>query len=370
MKHNNKKINAERDIQNEIGRKAVKRGIKLNDLDLIAGAEAAVPTSFSDPDQEDVKVPIDQLGSPIEMDNGKPKHTVVPKTPKRASVPKKAVQSTSTLKTVSTKRKSAQTSKLGSDSDYETPVKRPRQSTKARAKATPTKTQGLNKTVQGSSPGPLSAIAASSNGTVLGNVVGDVEQQFTMSSAMNNMDLGSFLMAQTANNQSDMATLSAPVYPSLDGQFRLNEDMHHLEMSYKYAICSLLEVDISWTDLYSLHQLRTYARAYNSEFMYTRWRYDPDYTGLGHRLINQNGGTYRDHFAEEFELYRGLAIARGDLTQDGSYNPIASNVLGFPTQTDPQMRQALGLDPNPCGLHDDRHNDENYTHHQLIPNLE
>jgi hypothetical protein len=135
MKFNNKKINAERDIQNEIGRKAVKRGLKLNDLERLIGAEVMLPPPTSSPVQQDIQIKLDDaVALATTYDTSKQEIKSTPKTPRNITIPKKAAQTATTLNKTSTKRKSSSSANVSKNNDlfddnidedyYETPAKR------------------------------------------------------------------------------------------------------------------------------------------------------------------------------------------------------------------------------------------------------
>lgn len=356
MKVNNKKINAERDIQNEIGRKAVKRGINLDNLDLIPDPEDAFLTPLPDQDEEELKL-LDDAESTVVANSGEG-DTVTPnnqKTPKRAALPKKAIRSTSTSTTLSTKRKSTESYEENDngediDSDYQTPVKRTRVSTKSRVKATPTPRRAASKSSGVTNTNMLSGNATGPNAVTPTGGVGALGQEFANTNLTNNSDQATIGYPPGVSNPLPN-TAPWPGQTYVDGNF--HNSAYAQGLSYKEAICRLLGIDSMTGSAFSLYHLRVYARAYNEEFTGRVWRHAPNYIGNGHELVIEDGSVYCRHFAQVITEYGQIARLRGDLSYNMLYNEDFGN-LGFPMQTDPHIRQALGLDPNPFGLHDDQ----------------
>jgi hypothetical protein len=371
MKHNNKKINAERDIQNEIGRKAVKRGIKLNDLDQLVstGATSSAISHLNQP----------LTGTPNTTNNGSP--------PNKTMTPKNPAHGLSLSTLPSTIKRRAWTSVRyikdeytedgdNSDEDYESP-KRQRRSTKASKYASrrqsARKAPSSNKLdLRSMARTSLDSIATNEPAISPGHAV---HQMPAMSSGMGSMEVSSLdqhsrmlstmpsgiggiaipppldpAVSNRLATMSMMASLAAS--PAESQRFIVGADT--LEVEYKLALCKLLEVDNSWSELYTLYQLRTYARAYNSEFAYDDWYYPPNFTGRGFTLSIE-GGYYCDHFSQALPIFQGLAVARGDIAEGGIFIRDAPHIAGFAHQTSPFIRQVLGIVPNPFGLHDNLH---------------
>lgn len=392
MKFNNKKINAERDIQNAIGRKAVKGGLQINDLDRLIGPGVAQPSMTLDSSQQDSNSQppttdnTDQQGIDATLEDGVESSAVfdmsppevnlapkTPKTPKNAAVLKKAAQTTSTAKATSTKRKLASSVKgvktrdIFDDSDsaseyHETPAKRQCSSIKTRTtKAVPAKGRDSGKAYGGNNTSsPLSTVMASTSTMISNDLAPSIRHS-------GSQDLGMF-----GDMDDNAASVSEPLVPnitastfplSLDAYLNMAGRNGHMsvgidpvQLFYKSTICELLAVDSHVGDLYTLHQLRRYARAYNNEFSALMWYPASNFSALGFALF-KDGTFYRHHFAQEITIYREFAIARGDLTRDGSFVPDSPGIAGFPMQTDLEIREALGLIDNKYGLHHDEYND-------------
>lgn len=375
MKFNNKKINAERDIQNEIGRKAVKRGLKLNDLDRLIGQTGELPTTMEEPVQQDIKLQQeDAVELPPAFTISQSETKNFPKTPQTATTPKKLAQTASNNKTTSTKRKSTSSAKSyrgynpdneDSDGYTETPAKRHRSSAKPRAAPAQTRRHTLDKARCGNNTSMLNTIGSSSPNQQTSHVGPPLDGEFSVSGGLNSMTLTSSFEPR-APMAADAVPALSEALPGTDGNSHMNKGIEPLELSYKFALCELLGVHRNWSDLYSLHQLRTYARAYNKELAHREWHHAPNYSATGYMLF-VDGIFCREHFAQEIPIYQALAVARGDLTGNGEFIPNNPGLLGFPPQTDPKMRQALGIIHNPFGLHDDYDNDTHHHQHDHWP---
>jgi hypothetical protein len=363
MKFNNKKINAERDIQNEIGRKAVKRGLKLNDLERLIGAEVMLPPPTSSPVQQDIQIKLDDaVALATTYDTSKQEIKSTPKTPRNITIPKKAAQTATTLNKTSTKRKSSSSTNVSKNNDlfddnidedyYETPAKRARSSKTHR----PRLAKAAAKPRRGRNANPLPASTASS-ATMISNdqesAMGqNVSQELGEPTGLDNTLLASSYEPQVQNIAAGNSTLSLEALPNAGGNIPRDTSIASLEATYKSAICTALRVDSQWSDQYSLHQLRTYARAYNTEFSAIQWCFGPIYSGIGFTLF-KDGVFYCQHFAQKIPVYRAFAIARGDLTEDGQVLQNGPRMGGFGPETDLMIRQALGIAPNDFGLFDD-----------------
>jgi hypothetical protein len=127
-----------------------------------------------------------------------------------------------------------------------------------------------------------------------------------------------------------------------------------LNKLYRETICDILGVDRVFADRLDLRQLRTYARAYNKQFMDHEW-YDetvPDMrnvVGKTHRLITSQG--VMDHFCHLMPEYAGIAFARGDCNDNGTFNPDPTKNQMFDVKGDHLKQQALGVLDNEFNLH-------------------
>jgi hypothetical protein len=355
MKHNNKKINAERDIQNEIGRNAVKRGIKLDDLDLIAK-----------PESEDID-------SKPALETTQPAEFTTPK--RRTHRSSTAAPSTNKRKTCSTiRRVKVEPNEVDDDDDsdgnYGSPSKRTRSSTKANGPVTRRK----------SARRPRSASSTQATVVSTGSPIartpcakrqastGASKRRATISSGLANMKLPSETTirdgAEPATSDAHQANDSMSLIKKYTNGNMLKDSDHdrelleRLEESFKLCICHLLHVDESWahSGFYTLDHFRTYARAYNQEFADDDWYYN---NAVGRGFTLTVDGRKYEHFANYLVAFQGLAAARGDIlggTQHFTVNPEAPYKDGFGRKEDTFIRAALGIVPNPMGLHPNLHN--------------
>jgi hypothetical protein len=124
------------------------------------------------------------------------------------------------------------------------------------------------------------------------------------------------------------------------------------KMKYKEIICDILQVNRALAQSYSLKDLRFYARAYNIQFAGDDWFLGTadDATGKMFRIFTGSGIIH--HFAQILPHFVVLAIERGDLNPDKTVNEHSPHMVGFATNGDVQKDMALGVLPNPFGLHD------------------
>jgi hypothetical protein len=130
-------------------------------------------------------------------------------------------------------------------------------------------------------------------------------------------------------------------------------------MEYKLILCDLLQVDKALAEIYTLQELRIYARAYNLQFASKPWVMTT-HDGSTHicerfrirtrqRLPNGNP-RYIIHFCHwKFKLAH-LAVCRGDLKTDATFNPRSKHIAGFSTHGAARLDMALGVIPNPFGM--------------------
>jgi hypothetical protein len=357
MKHNNKKINAERDIQNEIGRNAVKRGIKLDDLDLIAK-----------PESEDVdSKPALETTQPAEFT-----------TPKRRTHRSSTAAAPSTNKRKScstTRRVKVEPNEVDGDDDSDgnygspSPAKRTRSSTKANGPVTRRK----------SARRPRSASSTQATVVSTGSPIartpcakgqastGASKRRPTISSGLANMKLPSETTirdgVESATSDAHHDSMSLIEKYTMNGHMSQDSDydrelLERLEESFKLCICHILHIDESWahSEFYTLDHLRTYARAYNQEFADDDWYYN---NAVGRGFTLTVDGRIYEHFANYLVAFQGLAAARGDILggkQHFTVNPEAPYKDGFGRKEDTFIRAALGIEPNPLGLHPNLHN--------------
>ena len=127
------------------------------------------------------------------------------------------------------------------------------------------------------------------------------------------------------------------------------------KMQYKLVLCEILNVHRSLMYHYTLEEFRMYGRAYNRQFWHDSWEITVDdgkkFKCLTHLLISPNNGTIA-HFAMYCHKFAYLAICRGDLNPDTTFNERSPNLNGFVTNGNNLFNMALGVIPNPLGMID------------------
>jgi hypothetical protein len=125
------------------------------------------------------------------------------------------------------------------------------------------------------------------------------------------------------------------------------------KMEYKYILCDLLQVDRQLAQIYTLEEFRTYARAYNLQFASKPWEMTTHdggkHTCMMFRIRLPNG-TYIAHFCFFLFKLAHLAVGRGDLNPDATFNHHSPHIAGFSTNGDARLDMALGVIPNPFGM--------------------
>ncbi|CCU74700.1 hypothetical protein BGHDH14_bgh04887 [Blumeria hordei DH14] len=120
---------------------------------------------------------------------------------------------------------------------------------------------------------------------------------------------------------------------------------------YSEIICNLLEINIENASNCTLEDLRLYAHAYNSKFIACRW----SHPNLGANIakgcyIYDQCNRQIYHFIHFFPSLTGIALARGDI--DCNFNAVSGANYShlFNTRGDKLIDEALGLIENPCGF--------------------
>jgi hypothetical protein len=125
------------------------------------------------------------------------------------------------------------------------------------------------------------------------------------------------------------------------------------KMEYKFVLCDLLQVDRQLAQIYTLQEFRTYARAYNLQFSSKPWEMTTHdggkHTCMMFRIRLPNG-TYIAHFCFFLFKLAHLAVGRGDLKPDATFNHHSPHIAGFSTGGDARLDMALGVIPNPFGM--------------------
>ncbi|KAK0119853.1 hypothetical protein ONS95_011283 [Cadophora gregata] len=124
-----------------------------------------------------------------------------------------------------------------------------------------------------------------------------------------------------------------------------------LEMEYCVAICDLLKINRQFAQEFTLEQLQVFARPYNGEQRDVPWYHESfvkGQYGLGHQMFHGNGKLI-PHFTWKLRELRILAIARGELEENGEHIP-DHEVQYYTVSEDPELKKILGITFNAFGI--------------------
>jgi hypothetical protein len=323
MKVNNKVINGQRDVQNELGRKVMKKKITTEEIDNLPDKPEEDGDGDEYNEEEDV---------PTQATSSTPIRTPVHR--RDAAGSRAASSAYKTGPTSSAKRKKPLRSSAGNDGDDDddgdyhptalvTPTHRP--VTRRRTAIVP------SPTLRASSNDDDDENSGASN-------AGSLPSRRQPARRASNTSCRPSAGRRSAGRRS---TNSSNPDPSTAVS----------ELDLKKILCEILKVPADLATQYSLSDLRIYARAYNQAFVQQPWFQDdaPGFTGVGYAMHSEHGPTY--HFAQVLHQLRDLAIARQDLNSDGTCNDDAPYMSGFYTNGDALQDQALGVAFNGFGLH-------------------
>ncbi|TGO68533.1 hypothetical protein BOTNAR_0023g00110 [Botryotinia narcissicola] len=291
MKLNNKKINAQRDAQNEIGRQFLSKGV---------GPEAAA-TALAKLLPEEAQ-PYDRYArfGPQQTSGGNPAGPKTPIAPMRIQPARSAVIN-------STKRKNMSESE---EDDY------------------------IDSAVRSNAKPTLRGRRATLKTPTRSN---------TSNSVISKTPQTKKTKGQPTNTRSRLVNTKTPIKSQEVEETEAEDD-------YKKTICRLLGLDPKNAKVmaYSLEDLRWYARAYNVDYMETEWSHSqwPDYKGLGHVFKDKNDNRV-DHFSIIIKSLMPLAKLRGDYV-DGKLMPHRNRTFKPKSQED---RMALGSAMNAVRFH-------------------
>lgn len=310
MKENNKKINAERDIQNEIGRRAVKKGLKPEHID-----ELDLPN----PEAGAKSQPITKLQRTPTGPESKPVAASPPRTASRPICSVKRKQRITWKTPIPQDDEHSSNGELTACFPSGHPTRRRRPATE---------TCRRQRLAQGESD----------------------DEYVPTESVKDNTSIRR-RSARRTSAQQHLSTHSMSGSP-----FQGDNPVPSQEM-LKEVICDILQVDRSMVQEYSLEDLRIYARAYNIAYDHDNWYHPelPSYYGRQYRIYMGQIQT-AEHFAQMLPVFRRLALVRGDLLPNLRLNSQSSHSLGFSTNGDVLQDQALGVIQNPYGLHLQLHN--------------
>ncbi|KAE9371391.1 hypothetical protein N431DRAFT_558928 [Stipitochalara longipes BDJ] len=127
------------------------------------------------------------------------------------------------------------------------------------------------------------------------------------------------------------------------------------KMEYKFIICEILNVHPQLAQYYTLEEFRMYARAYNLQFANELWNVTAHdgkkFKCKMFRLISPTNGIV-PHFALYLYKLAFLAVSRGDLNPDATFNAKSPYRVGFSTKGDRRYDMALGVVQNLFGVID------------------
>ncbi|KAF4635661.1 hypothetical protein G7Y89_g2423 [Cudoniella acicularis] len=345
MKENNKKINTERDIQNEIGRKAVKHGGVIDDLDIdVFTPEAkarilAVKTSTPIKKEEGERFSYSGLA------------VNTPKKPLPAATPKKSL-ATPTATSIR-KRKTRNTHVNSSDEFDEGDNDDSDGNYENSARKSLTKRRNI---------GPRQAIP---NQRLLELASSPTPKRNARQKGVKTLPRSS--TTPMRRQPARVATISqnlSPVETSDESDESFVPPANPTEEDYKKAICNILKVDEKIANEFELRDLRLYARAYNQQFKDEEWYHkqfrnlvELKEVGVGPMVQTRKTGQHNGpsfHLAQKWTRFRSLALARGDVNLEG----VAQNGGAgyFETEGDEWKDAALGVIQNKFGYHDNLYN--------------
>ncbi|ESZ92608.1 hypothetical protein SBOR_7025 [Sclerotinia borealis F-4128] len=296
MKLNNKKINAQRDAQNEIGRTFLSKGLGKE--------EAAEAIAALHPDEEDS---FDEFAftGPRQQSAGNAAGPTTPLAPVRVQPPRAA--------TNSTKRKKI--SESDDDDDEED--------------------EYVDSAVRSNIKPSLRSRRATLKTPTRSNTSNSVMEKTPQSKKAK--------LPSTAARQRRMDEIASQ---KSQAEIDLEADE-----KYRTTICRLLGISAKHPQVkaYSLEDLRYYARAYNGEYAGTIWTHKdyPGYSGDRWILTDRNNVAYT-HFSQLIKALMPLAALRGDYV-DGQLNLETKNIIFQPKN--PADREALGSTANNFGFH-------------------
>jgi hypothetical protein len=309
MKENNKRINSERDIQNQFGRQALKHGLDKEILER----------------EEQLKQEILENGTgEFEGPFNTPAHS-------RFSTPQKATSINRAIRARGPR----------------TPASR----------KTPSSTKRSIETIStGKRKAPAIWDVSDSEGDGDGTYCLDEERstgakrQFSGQSRFR-VELNGSPTPSTGRRQPTRtsATKARVVNRAMAAELNSPVSQVELDTKYRIIICKLLGIPEELATQESLKVLRVYARAYNGSLSNEPWIHPelPEGAyGMGPKILMKNGTV--DHFSQFIEGFYNIANARGDIKGPGLAGRDPPRY--FDTHGEFEKDQALGLAENPLGL--------------------
>ncbi|APA13155.1 predicted protein [Sclerotinia sclerotiorum 1980 UF-70] len=297
MKLNNKKINAQRDEQNEIGRSFLSKGLGKE--------EAAEAIAHLHPGDEDSFDRYAHL-SPRKPSNGNAAGPTTPLAPVRIQPARSAVAN-------SAKRKKISESEDEYDDDED---------------------EYIDSAIRSSIKPNLRTRRATLKTPTRSNTTNSVMDKTPQSKRAK---VPSTIASQ--RRIEDMAPLKSQAQSDAES-----------DEIYRMAICRLLGLNPKHAQVmkYSLEDLRYYARAYNGEFEGSPWTHKdyPGFVGIEWTLKDANNNDY-EHFSQIIKSLGPLAALRGDFV-DGKLMKNKNKMFHPKSSAD---REALGATANAFGFH-------------------
>lgn len=309
MKENNKRINAERDIQNQFGRQALKHGLEKEILER----------------EEQLKQEI--------LENGIGEFEGPFNTPARSRL--------------STPSKATSTNRAIKARGLRTPASR--KTASSRKRSIGTISTGKRKAL---AVWDVSDSEEDGDGTyhLDEEHSTDTKRRFSGQSRfrveLNDSPTPSSARRQPARTS---ATKARVVNRAMAAELNSPISKVELDMKYRIIICELLGIPEELASQENLKVLRVYARAYNGRLTNEPWIHPelPDGAyGMGPKILMKNGIV--DHFSQFIEGFYNVANARGDITGPGLAGRGPPRY--FDTHGEIEKDQALGLVENPLGL--------------------
>ncbi|RKF57254.1 hypothetical protein OnM2_075020 [Erysiphe neolycopersici] len=365
MKKNNKRINTERDIQNQLGRKLLDlKVIPVADIEREAKklqeikeehrltAPPKTPRIKKECTYEEPSILSLSTGSTLAR-----KHHSNVRKRKRVLRKKKALH-INEMNTSSVENSLPEQFQSVSSQDYQrvngvyrdsvTPIGLSPQ-TNMLVESSPPKINGIlfNDTFN---PNRMSIESSNPNDTE-SYILNPNQERQNSSCYQNNREI-LFQLDQNIDNFHTVLYIQPSV---LDGSIQGSQSTIIAEPNtirlYSEIICNILKVSDEYAIHFSLEDLRLYAHAYNSMFISCAWShpdmgshkargccvYDDEFTGHTYHIINH------------FPRLLSLAFNRGDIDQSLRMIPGTDLSHLFDTHGNELMDQALGVIPNACG---------------------
>jgi hypothetical protein len=142
---------------------------------------------------------------------------------------------------------------------------------------------------------------------------------------------------------------------SFETDHKLRAQRVETNMKYRVIICNALRISHEFAEQFDLYNLRFYARAYNIQHANDVWSYTDNIGNTGEhygrksRLYRSSFSSFSSlHFALVIKHFRPLAVARGDLHEDFTFNEHGGSMID--ASQDVQLQKVLGMIKNDFNL--------------------